>query len=377
VSQKRVVSSGFFRAGVIALGFGFAVVPVVGQNGISVASERLVLDGGAYGEVEGVISIAIDGINVSSRSPANVKFKVNTTLPNQDYTSLIVSPSSGITPAVLRVAVNPKRIRGLRPGNYELILYFTTVDQSPPSNNFVRITLRIHGEPPPVIGSVVNSASLQSPITPGGIVSIFGTSLGPPVLSVEYDGEGQHYNYFGDLTATFDGIAAPLLYLSPGRIDAVAPKAIAGQKTVSVVVQHYGQTSPAFIVPVVDTSPAIFISGKNAIQNVKAGEYASNSADNPAAPGSVVVLFASGYSVPDNSTPDGRIRLLATRIGATLTIGGKPATLAYSGTAPFQLPGILQVNAVVPDGIGSGPQPVVLAIAGMDNASQNVTMAIQ
>jgi uncharacterized protein (TIGR03437 family) len=208
-------------------------------------------------------------------------------------------------------------------------------------------------------------------------VSIFGTSLGPPVLSFEYDGEGQHYNYFGDLTATFNGIAAPLLYLSPGRIDAVAPKAIAGQKTVSVVVQHYGQTSPAFTVPVVDMSPAIFISGKNAIQNVKAGEYTSNSADNPAAPGSVVVFFASGYSVLDNSTPDGRISLLATRINATLTIGGKPATLAYAGAAPFQLPGILQVNAVVPDGIGSGPQPVVLTIGGMDNASQNVTMAIQ
>ena len=39
--------------------------------------------------------------------------------------------------------------------------------------------------------------------------------------------------------------------------------------------------------------------------------------------------------------------------------------------------GMLQVNAVVPTGIGSGPQAVVLTIGANNNASQQVTVAVK
>ena len=47
----------------------------------------------------------------------------------------------------------------------------------------------------------------------------------------------------------------------------------------------------------------------------------------------------------------------------SLTIGGRPATIQYAGGAPYQVMGMFQVNAKVPDGIGSGPQPVVVTVA--------------
>src|SRR5437868_6501559 len=43
---------------------------------------------------------------------------------------------------------------------------------------------------------------------------------------------------------------------------------------------------------------------------------------------------------------------------ASLTIGRQPAQILYAGAAPYMVSGVMQVNAVVPDGIGSGPQPI-------------------
>jgi uncharacterized protein (TIGR03437 family) len=61
----------------------------------------------------------------------------------------------------------------------------------------------------------------------------------------------------------------------------------------------------------------------------------------------------------------------------SLTIGGQPAQINYAGAAPFEVAGMLQINAVVPQGIGSGAQPVVLKIGANDNSAQQVTVAIK
>ena len=61
----------------------------------------------------------------------------------------------------------------------------------------------------------------------------------------------------------------------------------------------------------------------------------------------------------------------------TLTIGGRPATILYSDAVPYQTIGMLQVNAIVPEGTGPGPQPVVLTIGQSGNAQEQVTIAIR
>jgi uncharacterized protein (TIGR03437 family) len=60
-----------------------------------------------------------------------------------------------------------------------------------------------------------------------------------------------------------------------------------------------------------------------------------------------------------------------------VTIGGQPATIRYAGVAPYRVRGVFQVNAVIPEGIGSGPQPVVLTVNQASNAQQQVTVAVQ
>jgi uncharacterized protein (TIGR03437 family) len=60
----------------------------------------------------------------------------------------------------------------------------------------------------------------------------------------------------------------------------------------------------------------------------------------------------------------------------TVTIGGVPATVAFSGLTPEYV-GLYQVNLVVPSGIAPGNQvPVTLSVAGK-SLQGSVYMAIQ
>ena len=105
----------------------------------------------------------------------------------------------------------------------------------------------------------------------------------------------------------------------------------------------------------------------------------ANSADHPAPKGSGISIFATGSGLWNRTVQNGSILLdTATRPAApvSLTIGGQSAFLLYAGAAPFLSSGMVQVNAIVPDGIGSGPQPVVLTI-GQSSNSQQVTVAVK
>jgi uncharacterized protein (TIGR03437 family) len=58
----------------------------------------------------------------------------------------------------------------------------------------------------------------------------------------------------------------------------------------------------------------------------------------------------------------------------TVTIGGQPAHVQFSGLAPA-LVGLYQVNAVIPQGTGSGLQQVSLSIGGV--VSQTTLVPVQ
>jgi uncharacterized protein (TIGR03437 family) len=228
---------------------------------------------------------------------------------------------------------------------------------------------------------------MQPSISPGEIVSIFGSSLGPPILSSQPDDKGFYPTFFGNTTVTFNGIPAPTLFNNTSQINAVVPYGIAGQKTAQVVVSHYGQTSAAFPVAVADTSPGIFTltedgRGQGAILN--AGATATvNGPTNPAPRGSAIALFATGAGIWNQPIQDGVVPVnvlqpaIVPKASVSLTIGGQPAQILYAGAAPSMVSGVLQVNAIVPDGAGSGAQPVVLTVGQADNSQQNVTVAIK
>jgi uncharacterized protein (TIGR03437 family) len=226
----------------------------------------------------------------------------------------------------------------------------------------------------------------------GEIVSIFGDHIGPGIPAGGYQSPSANnpsqvfYSAFiGNSKVAFNGYLAPLLYAGVNQINAVVPYEIAGQTSVQMVVSHDFVDAPAMTVPVVDTSPGLFTvtengSGQGAILNQ---DSTLNGAQNPAAAGSVVQIFATGGGVWNPPAPDG---LEVSDSGSpypvpaaavSVSIGGLPAKIQYAGAAPDLVSGMLQVNAVIPAGLAAGNQRVALTVGRNNNSGQNVTVAVE
>ena len=261
---------------------------------------------------------------------------------------VVVSPASGTAPTNIGLGLNPNVVAYLPPGGYGAAVQFATPGESPPYANAV-VQLSVLPPPPAVITSVVNAASLQPSISPGELVSIFGAHLGTPPISSQYNDSGLYPTSLGNTTVTFNGTSAPLLYVSTTQINAVVPYEVAGQKNVNVVVTHDSQASPAFSLPLMGTSPAIFTvtqsgTGQGAILSAPGVNlpFAPNSADNPAPKGSDIAIFGTGGGVLNQAVADGSVLLSVLEppgyhpaASVSLTIGGQSARVFYAGVAPF------------------------------------------
>jgi uncharacterized protein (TIGR03437 family) len=98
---------------------------------------------------------------------------------------------------------------------------------------------------------------------------------------------------------------------------------------------------------------------------------------NPAAKGIPISIYATAGGLLSQTLQDGSIALIIDEppffnptAPVSVTIGGWPAQVNYAGAIPYEVTGMLQVNAVVPNGIGSRSQPLVLTVGANNNASQ-------
>ena len=230
---------------------------------------------------------------------------------------------------------------------------------------------------------VVNAASfVDGPVAPGEIISIIGDQIGPPAPAVSSaNADGLIPRVLAGVGASFDGTLAPLLYASSSQINAIVPFAIAGQPSTRAQVTYNGSTVLALSLPVRGAAPALFTfdpsgSGQAAALNQ---DFGINSSGNPAGKGSIVMLFATGAGQMDPPGVDGKITqgdLAEARLAVSVTIGGQPADILYAGSAPGLVTGALQVNARVPENIGSGAASIVLNV-GDSQSQSGVTLAIR
>ena len=100
-----------------------------------------------------------------------------------------MSPSSGAVPAspelaIVWVALNPEVVPYMPTREYIATLQFAASGQTSPSATVI-VTLTLIAAKP-VIQSVVNAATLQPAISPGEIVSIFGSGLGTAAVTGQF-----------------------------------------------------------------------------------------------------------------------------------------------------------------------------------------------
>lgn len=294
---------------------------------------------------------------------------------------LSVTQSATTTPATLTVTANPANLGA---GSYSGSIVLSSSSGTAQLNIIVTITVTAAL---PVIGSVVNAASyLEGGVSPGEIVTIFGTALGPATaVEATIDSQGLIATTLADVTVTFNGYPAPILYASATQINAIVPYELAGTSNVSMESVFGSARSNSVALVVMPSVPGIFSAnasgqGPGAILDVN---YQLVSASNPVSGGAYIQIFATGQG---QTSPGGVDGLIEPRTGpwpvpllsARVTIGGVPATtLSYVGAAPGLVAGALQIDAVVPDGLPSGPATLVVSFGGVYNSQPGITVAIQ
>ncbi len=193
---------------------------------------------------------------------------------------LSVSPASGPTPANLSVSVNPA---GLNPGTYNGTITVTGANGAQ-GVSIVSVALAVTA-PPPTINGVTNAASYATgAISPGELITIFGTAIGPPTpaYAITDPATGKLATAIGGVQVFFNGIAAPMIYASSTQVSAVVPYEMAGIATPLVWIKYAGQTSNGFQLTSATTAPGLFTqnssgSGPGAIQPGQQPERAGQS----------------------------------------------------------------------------------------------------
>jgi len=247
---------------------------------------------------------------------------------------------------------------------------------------------KIHGllaaiAPPSAVTQIGNGASnVAGSIAPGEIVVLNGFTIGPsPLAAATIPTTGTAALTAGSTSVTFNGVSAPVLYASASATSVVVPYEVSGSATANVVVTYKSQPSAAFTAQVAAAAPGIFTLGESGSGEIVAfnSDGSVNGPSNAAAAGSAVLLFATGEGAVDPAGVDGAITgefLHAPLAPVLLTIGGKTATVVFAASAPGLIAGVMEVEAIVPSGAGTGAVPVVLT-AGTATSQTGATISLK
>lgn len=261
-----------------------------------------------------------------------------------------------------------------------------------------------HASTAPIPTCLANSASLgYSLAAPGMLATLFGSNLGPAKgVQFQLDSNGRVPTEIAGVSVTVGGLPAPVLYVQSSQINFVVPQQVNGSTT-NLCVNNAGTQSCifAFVGPY---SPAVFClgtcNGAGGSYAVLNQDYTLNTPSNPAALGSVIMIFGTGFGPIDRNLPDGSIvsgptANLTTPIEAAIpapplppcNYGGPPPcpsptpaiplTVLFAGAAPEEVLGVDQVNVLLLGGTPVGTPGATVSTVPLAVGGASLTVAIQ
>lgn len=295
---------------------------------------------------------------------------------------LSASVSSQTTPATLIATVNTK---GMNQGTYSGSITVTspTAGNSPLT---IPVTLNVTAPlvvPGPTISAIVNGASYDTTgFSPGAIVTVFGTLLGPTTgVSFSVNSKGDVDSTLTGATVTVNGISAIPIFVQSGQVNVILPFNLPTSGTGKVEVEYNDLTSAEFSIPLAPADVQIFTanasgSGPGSILNQ---DYSVNTKSNPAAQGSVIQIYGTGAGVVTPTVTAGGVagdKLSNVALPYSATVNGQSAKVLYAGTAPGLVYGVDQFNIQLPASVPSGAVKVVLTV-GTSQSQSDVTVFVK
>jgi uncharacterized protein (TIGR03437 family) len=236
---------------------------------------------------------------------------------------------------------------------------------------------------------ITNGASFQAiPLAGGSLFSIFGSGLASQTASASSIPFSRSLDgvtvQFVNGSTTID---APISYIQPGsgsssQINAQVPWGLVTPgttATVNLVVSNNGANSASTPITIAPFSPGIFgyngPSGTLAIAyTYQDGAFAwpantvAGLTTHPAAPGSLVIVYATGLGAVTPAIDDGAAPgavLTQVNTPPAVMIGGVTAQVVFAGLQP-QFPGVYQLNITIPSNAPTGSAvPIQIQVGGV------------
>ncbi len=232
-------------------------------------------------------------------------------------------------------------------------------------------------------GGVVNAASfVPGGVSPGLIFTLFGVRIGPETTAgLRLTPDGLVATELEGVRIRLNGFEAPLLYVSPNQISAVAPYQLDGLLIGVLEIEVDGVIRDTVRLPISQAAPGVFTLAANGVGQAAAvnQDGSLNGPAAPAPPGSIVTLYATGEGA---TTPTGVNGLPAQgilpqpKLPVRAWIGGVQARIEYAGGAPGFVAGLMQLNIAVPlDAPAGEAVPLALKI-GDQFAEPEPTIAV-
>jgi uncharacterized protein (TIGR03437 family) len=230
---------------------------------------------------------------------------------------------------------------------------------------------------------VVEAATSQIPpgFAPGSYISIYGSnlSLASQVVStaeLPYSLSTVSVGFFA-ANGRFPG---RLEFVGPGQVNVQIPWELQGQTSAQFVLNSDFTPSGAVTIPLARSSPGVFSNG-TAIEDENNNLVTSA---NPAKRGSshAIQIFMNGLGPVDQQPPtgeptpypaptsDGLVHTLDT---PTVSIGGVPATVFFSGLTPGSV-GLYQIDATLPANTPTGSQSLIVSIGGATSIATKISV---
>jgi uncharacterized protein (TIGR03437 family) len=250
------------------------------------------------------------------------------------------------------------------------------------TNNRIR---EVYGAVPgqtPIVTSAgfTNGASFVSGGSPGAIATLFGQHLSRNVNGVVPGSTVPLPNTVAGTSITIDGKPAPIFSV----VDQSGSEQISFQVPVNAtigsnipLVINNGFTSATIQVPVAQVQPGIFtVDGTNAA--ALHANYSLISSTQPATAGETILVYCTGLGATNPAVAAGSTASTTVLSYAATTftaaIAGQNAPVVFAGLAPGFI-GLGQVNIMVPSGVPSGSQTLILT--GNSAASKAVKLQMQ
>jgi len=206
-------------------------------------------------------------------------------------------------------------------------------------------------------GQVLNGASYIGAISPGGLAVVYGNNLADAVHTIS---SATFPTNVSGVSVTVNGVAAPLIYVSPTQINFQVPwETPVGQSVPLVVTWNSAASNPEQVTVSYAASPSFFLSeyvnGVAWMTGAVADGCPSVVSECVPKAGAIYQLWANGLGPVSQTLSDGvpaPPAALQTQTPCSLTIGGQTATVLYCGAAPGEI--IDQINFTYPSGVTAG-----------------------